>query len=85
MSTTKIPLSPDAPRIETGAVQFGDDWPGLFIRGDEAIILAANIRNLLAAMPGINNPAAMSTLVQLDELADVIERGVAVGRKKSKN
>lgn len=21
-------------RIETGALQIGDDWPGLFIRGD---------------------------------------------------
>lgn len=23
-------------RIETGVVQFGDDWPGIFIRGDNA-------------------------------------------------
>jgi hypothetical protein len=23
-------------RVETGAVQFGDDWPGVFIRGDNA-------------------------------------------------
>lgn len=25
------------PRVETGAVQFGDDWPGYFIRGDDAL------------------------------------------------
>jgi len=24
------------PRVETGTVQFGEDWPGLFIRGDNA-------------------------------------------------
>lgn len=24
------------PRVETGPVQFGDDWPGVFIRGDDA-------------------------------------------------
>lgn len=24
-------------RVETGAVQFGDDWPGYFIRGDQAL------------------------------------------------
>lgn len=24
------------PRIETGIVQFGNDWPGVFIRGDNA-------------------------------------------------
>jgi hypothetical protein len=23
-------------RVETGAVRFGDDWPGVFIRGDNA-------------------------------------------------
>ena len=28
-------------RIETGAVQFGDDWPGLFIRGDETDAIRA--------------------------------------------
>lgn len=24
-------------RVETGVVQFGDDWPGIFIRGDNAL------------------------------------------------
>ena len=24
-------------RVETGPVQFGDDWPGIFIRGDNAM------------------------------------------------
>ncbi len=23
-------------RVETGVTQFGDDWPGIFIRGDNA-------------------------------------------------
>jgi hypothetical protein len=27
-------------RVETGAVQFGDDWPGVFIRGDNALYYA---------------------------------------------
>lgn len=26
-------------RVETGAVRFGDDWPGLFIRGDDCLQL----------------------------------------------
>lgn len=30
----KLPPVPD--RVETGVVQFGDDWPGVFIRGDNA-------------------------------------------------
>lgn len=27
-------------RIETGALQIGDDWTGLFIRGDDALYLS---------------------------------------------
>jgi hypothetical protein len=23
-------------RVESGPIQFGDDWPGIFLRGDEA-------------------------------------------------
>ena len=31
-------------RIETGAVQFGDDWTGLFIRGDDCYTLRSILR-----------------------------------------
>lgn len=30
---------PGMERVESGAVQFNDDWPGLFIRGDRCIDL----------------------------------------------
>jgi len=33
-------------RIETGAVQFNDDWPGLFIRSDDCLDLANTISAL---------------------------------------
>jgi len=33
----------EVPRVETGAVQIGEDWPGLFVRGDEAVNLALNV------------------------------------------
>lgn len=36
-------------RIETGAVQFGDDWPGVFIRGDDALHYAAIMRAMVNA------------------------------------
>jgi len=38
------------PRIETGAVQFGSDWPGLFIRGDGAAYLAMCINTVDRAL-----------------------------------
>jgi len=31
-------------RPETGSMQFGDDWPGVFIRGDEALFYETIIR-----------------------------------------
>ena len=30
-------------RVETGVVQFGGDWPGVFVRGDDALALAHQI------------------------------------------
>lgn len=33
-------LSELVERAETGPMQFGDDWPGVFIRGDQALYLA---------------------------------------------
>lgn len=33
--TQKIPY--EGERVETGPVQFGDDWPGVFIRGDHCL------------------------------------------------
>ncbi len=35
MSETRHMPEP-GPRVETGTVQFGGDWPGVFIRGDNA-------------------------------------------------
>lgn len=32
----KLPAPEDGKRVETGPVQFGDDWPGYFFRGDDA-------------------------------------------------
>lgn len=33
-------MAEPAKRPETGPMQFGDDWPGVFIRGDNAFVYA---------------------------------------------
>lgn len=38
-------------RVETGAIRFGDDWAGIFIRGDNALAMSIHLRSLL------DNPA----------------------------
>ena len=43
----KLPAPEDISRVETGPVQFGDDWPGYFMRGDNAFALSMAIKSLL--------------------------------------
>lgn len=40
---TKIPVPGGSGKIRTGAMQFQDDWPGLFIRGDDAAMISIHI------------------------------------------
>jgi hypothetical protein len=52
-------------RVETGAVQFGDDWPGLFIRGDDCMVLRIaleSVKRHVAAMPGHDQLAVLQGL-----------------------
>lgn len=41
-----LPLPEGMTRMESGPVAFGDDWPGYFIRGDNAMRLVAGVRLL---------------------------------------
>ena len=37
-------------RPETGPLQFGEDWPGVFIRGDNALFFAKALRRTIGRM-----------------------------------
>lgn len=43
-------------RLETGPVQFGNDWPGVFIRGDDAIYFAVCLEDLIERAKENNDP-----------------------------
>jgi len=47
MNVKKIPYDEEG-RVETGPVQFGDDWPGVFIRGDNANYYAFMLEKTLS-------------------------------------
>jgi hypothetical protein len=34
-------------RVETGAIQFGEDWPGLFVRGDNSAMVLFELQRIL--------------------------------------
>lgn len=47
-----LPKPENLARVETGAVQFGDDdWPGAFIRGDNALTFAHMLQEALTYIP----------------------------------
>lgn len=58
---------PNHGRVETGAVQFNEDWPGVFIRGDNAMWYGLNLQRLL------DDPEAF----QQDAIAKALLRGLA--------
>lgn len=47
-------FGPTSPRVETGPLQFGTDWPGVFIRGDEALYMAMILQNVIDAVEDKN-------------------------------
>ena len=38
-------------RVETGSIRFGNDWPGFFIRGDDAHSYANHLSNIISDSP----------------------------------
>ena len=42
--TLELPAPAGMARVETGPVSFGRDWPGVFIRGDNAMWYSMNLR-----------------------------------------
>lgn len=64
-----LPSVPD--RVETGPVQFGDDWPGLFIRGDGAANYALNLQQLVTSISQ-GHPVDAITLALCGDLAALL-------------
>jgi hypothetical protein len=74
----RVPAPPDPGRVETGAVQFGNDWPGLFIRGDDAFYLMITLRRLKELLGDDLRGEAGFRLAELMEYADIVEQDVVV-------
>lgn len=73
-----LPVPSNMPRVETGPIQFGNDWRGLFIRGDNAAVLMLRIRQLAKRLMDYPDADVTEILGQLAEFADMIERDVIV-------
>ena len=67
--------------MPTGAIQFENDWPGLFIRGDDAIDMASKIRLLQQRLSDSQDGLVKLSLGVLDKFADIIDRDVQMRMK----
>lgn len=65
-------------RVETGVVQFGDDWPGIFLRGDHALAFAMELRQLrdevIVRAIGYGIDISPLTVVNINRLIKTLER-----------
>ena len=57
------------PRIETGVVRFGKDWPGVFIRGDKCMEYAIVLNHLIPALSTV----ATDLLLEVEFIEDLKE------------
>ena len=62
-------------RVSTGAIQFGDDWPGLFIRGDSCFGILLALKALFKRHPEIKDDPFISSQL-LENLIKMIEEDV---------
>ncbi len=75
---TKIPFPGNSGDTPTGAMQFQDDWPGLFIRGDDAIHVMISIKSLKERLADHPDVIVMSCLLTLSRYCEMIEKDVIV-------
>jgi len=70
-------------RVESGAIQFGDDWPGLFLRGDESKYLSMSIQYVLEALKANTDISAKLALMHLEGVKKTIDEEVVQGDKNA--
>jgi hypothetical protein len=79
---TSIPHPGGSGLTPTGALQFQDDWPGLFIRGDDAMRILGAIRQIQEYVDERDAYEIAAPLTALTEIAGIIERDVIVRRSQ---
>jgi hypothetical protein len=79
---TQIPLPGNSGQTPTGAIQFQDDWPGLLVRGDDAIMLMSAIQQLRERLADHPDVVVASALARLSRYVDIIAQDVIVRREE---
>jgi len=75
---TQIPMPGGSGLTPTGAMEFQQDWPGLFVRGDNAAEVSTAIRRLQQHCADHDHWKVCVSLDVLGRIADIIEQDVMV-------
>lgn len=72
-ATPQEPEPEEGERRETGPMQEGDDWPGVYFRGDDAAYHAVQLRVLADLLDSSNQPQSQPEGEPVEELVQTIE------------
>lgn len=72
MASEPQQLPQQTPRIETGPLKFGNDWQGVYIRGDNAMWWGMQLGELLERMDAKDSRDRL-LLGSLNRLRDVLD------------
>lgn len=66
-----------SPRLETGPLRAGPDWPGVFIRGDNAQAFLISLQTVMARARETNvNTELFFALGQLRDLEEILQSAI---------
>lgn len=62
-----------ANRVETGALEINDDWPGVFIRGDNAMHYAVSLKQLLSKLESHVDQSDVVDIISLSAVKSLVK------------
>lgn len=51
-------------RLESGVIQFGEDWPGLFLRGDDALRFSQHLGSILDKLDSLGESVIFTAVLR---------------------
>jgi hypothetical protein len=86
LSSISSPFRDGAPaqRVETGTLQINEDWPGVFIRGDNALFYAMQLSRVLDQMKSSDELIDIVEISSLKSLVDTLRSCAIVGAEAEK-
>ncbi len=85
LAITHIPIEGGSGNIPTGAMQFENDWPGLFIRGDDCLQLLwelQHMREWIGSNGRTDSPWPALMGGKCEEICRIINEDVIVRRQQ---